>query len=114
MRMSSVDTAVPYGVVTLICPDNVFDGTAVDRLVDVALDGVAYVAFIRVRSFASTVSKLVPVTVSGVPATPRVGEKLVIVGARLALTTVNAVALVAEPPGDVTAIVPVVAPDGTV
>jgi hypothetical protein len=48
-----------------------------------------------------------------VPATAEVGVKLVIVGALLAVT-VNAVALVSDPLGLVTAIVPVVAPDGTV
>jgi len=55
--------------------------------------------------------KLVPPIVTLVPTGPLVGEKPVIVGA---LTTVNALALVAVPPGVVTRSGPVVAPAGTV
>jgi hypothetical protein len=58
--------------------------------------------------------KFVPVIVTGVPAAPIVGVKLVMVGALLEDVTVNGLPLVAEPDGVVTAIVPVVAPDGTV
>ena len=50
--------------------------------------------------------------VTEVPPTPIVGEMLLIVGAELA-ATVNDVLLVADPDGVVTAIVPVVAPEGT-
>jgi hypothetical protein len=53
------------------------------------------------------------VIVTDVPATPVVGEKLVIVGT-FAAATVNDDALVVEPPGAVTPIVPVVADTGTV
>jgi hypothetical protein len=54
---------------------------------------------------------LVPVITTLVPTPPLVGKKLVIVGAK---TTVKLLALVAVPPGVVTAIGPVVAPAGTV
>jgi hypothetical protein len=55
--------------------------------------------------------KFVPLIVTLVPTGPLVGAKLVIVGA---LTTVNALVLVAVPPGVVTLSGPVVAPAGTV
>ena len=54
--------------------------------------------------------KLVPLTTTVVPTGPLVGEKPVIAGAGI---TVKLPALVAVPPGVVTAIVPVVAPEGT-
>lgn len=63
--------------------------------------------------FAAVVSKLVPLTVTEVVGVPIVGLKLVIVGA-LDVLTVKDVALEAEPPGEVTAITPVVADEGTV
>jgi hypothetical protein len=50
--------------------------------------------------------------VAAVPAAPMVGEKDVMVGALLAITT-NGVPLVTEPFGVVTLIEPVVAPAGT-
>ena len=59
------------------------------------------------------VSKLVPVMVTEVPARPVVGEKLVMVGVRFVVTT-KGDGLDADPAGDVTATVPVVAPVGTV
>ena len=55
--------------------------------------------------------KFVPLIVTLVPTGPLVGAKLAIVGG---LTTVNALALVAVPPGVVTLSGPVVAPTGTV
>jgi hypothetical protein len=55
--------------------------------------------------------KFVPLIVTLVPSGPLVGVKPVIVGA---VTTVNALALVAVPPGVVTLSGPVVAPAGTV
>ena len=55
--------------------------------------------------------KFVPLIVTLVPTGPLVGVKLAIVGAG---TTVNALALVAVPPGVVTRSGPVVAPAGTV
>ena len=55
--------------------------------------------------------RLVPVITTLVPTGPLIGEKLVIVGAEM---TVKMPALVAVPPGVVTTIGPVVAPEGTV
>ena len=55
--------------------------------------------------------KFVPLIVTLVPTGPLVGVTLVIVGG---LTTVNALGLVAVPPGVVTLTDPVVAPVGTV
>lgn len=62
--------------------------------------------------FAAVVSKLVPLIVTAVVGVPIVGLKLLMVGA-LDVLTVKEVALEAEPPGDVTAITPVVADEGT-
>ena len=59
-------------------------------------------------------SKLVPLIVSEVPASADAGEKLVIVGARLADNTTYAAGLDALPAGAVTPTRPVVAPVGTV
>jgi hypothetical protein len=56
--------------------------------------------------------KFVPLIVTVAPTAPLVGLKLVIVGGLA--TTVNALALVAVPPGVVTLSGPVVAPAGTV
>jgi hypothetical protein len=56
--------------------------------------------------------KFVPVIVTEVPTGPLVGVKLVIVGG--GAVTVKVPALVAVPPGVVTLMVPVVAPEGTV
>jgi hypothetical protein len=59
-------------------------------------------------------SKFTPVIVSDAPGCAMEGEKPVIAGSPKALApTVKAVALVAEPAGVVTEIVPVVAPTGT-
>ena len=55
--------------------------------------------------------RFVPVITTLVPTGPLVGLKLVIVGEPM---TVKELALVAVPPGVVTATVPVVAPAGTV
>jgi hypothetical protein len=55
--------------------------------------------------------KFVPLIVTLVPTGPLVGAKLVIVGA---VTTVNALELVAVPPGVVTLSGPVVAPVGAI
>src|SRR6266852_624837 len=63
--------------------------------------------------FATSGSKFVPVTITGVPAVPLGGLKPVIVGASLAVTT-NCALLVADPDGDETVIKPVVAVLGTV
>src|SRR2546427_520728 len=58
--------------------------------------------------------KFVPLIVTLVPTGPLVGVKLVIVVVAGELTTVNALALIAVPPGVVTLSGPVAAPAGTV
>ena len=75
-------------------------------------DVTVKVALVPLKVTAVAPVKFVPLIVTLVPTGPLAGEKLVIVGA-LAVT-VNAVALVAVPPGVVTAMGPVVAPAGTV
>ena len=70
------------------------------------------VALVPLNVTAVAPVKLLPVIVTLVPTGPLAGVKLVIVGA-LAVT-VNAVALVAVPPGVVTRMSPLVAPAGTV
>ena len=65
--------------------------------------------------FVVTVSKLVPEIVTAVPAGPIEGVKLLIDGTPDVLgPTVKDVLLVADPFGDVTAISPLVAAEGTV
>jgi hypothetical protein len=88
-------------------------GTAVLRLVDVTVETSPRIMLNETRSFTTLVSKLVPVTVTAVPIAPIAGVKLVIVGA-VEAATMKAVALVADPFGATTPIVPVVAPLGTV
>ena len=70
------------------------------------------VALVPLKVTAVAPVKFVPLIVTLVPTAPLVGVKLVIVGA-LAVT-LNTLALVAVPPGVVTAIGPLVAPAGTV
>ncbi len=61
----------------------------------------------------NAISKLLPLMVTGTPATPMLGVKLAIVGARAPPTT-KAVLLLVVPPVIATLIGPVVAPAGTV
>lgn len=85
----------------------------VEREVAVAAVEVAGVKLNRILFALGVVAKFVPVIVTAVPAVPIVGVKPVIVGAPVDSVTVNTCVLLAEPPGAVTAITPVVAPDGT-
>jgi len=112
MMKSLVDVAVPSGVVMLTRPEPVLGGTVPVSEVDDPLESCAYATLNRVRSFASTASKLVPVSVTVAPARPVVGVKLVMVGARLVVTT-KGEGPEADPAGVVTPTVPVVAPVGT-
>jgi hypothetical protein len=102
--------AVPPGVVTVIGPVVAPAGT-----VAVIRDGPLTLksALAPLNRTAVAPLKFVPLTVTDVPALPLVGEKLVIVGAGLEMT-VKLVALVAVPPGVVTAIGPDAAPSGTI
>jgi hypothetical protein len=113
MMKSAVDVALPADVVIVIRPEAVFDGTGTVTVVSVDAVGVELVLLNFVWLFAGTSAKFVPVIVTEVPATPIVGENPVIVGGS-GTVTVNDDALVAEPEGLVTAIVPLVAPVGTV
>jgi hypothetical protein len=113
-KKSSALTAEPAGVAMEIRPDVAPGGTVVAIEVLVTVPGEAWLRLKRRRLFdVGEVTKLVPVIVTAVVASPIVGVKLVSVGASLAPRTVNEPVLVAEPLGDVTAIVPVVAPEGT-
>ena len=71
-------------------------------------------ALVPLKVTAVAPVRLVPVMTTLVPTGPLAGEKLVIVGGCAAAVTVKLLALVAVPPGVVTAIGPVVAPAGTV
>jgi hypothetical protein len=100
---------VPAGVVTLILPVTAPTGTV--AVIWVAELTAKLVAPTPPNRTAVAPVKLVPVIVTTVPARPLVGVNDVIVGATP--VTVKFVALVAVPPGVVTVIRPVVAPDGT-
>jgi hypothetical protein len=101
--------AVPPGVVTEISPVVAPLGTvAVTCVAELTVNVVALVP-LNVTAVAPV--KFVPVITTEMPTEPLVGAKLVIVGDP---TTVKLLALVAVPPGVVTAIDPVVAPVGTV
>jgi hypothetical protein len=80
--------------------------------VDVADVTLANSELTRTAFETSVVSKFVPLMLSAVPGEPMAGEKPVIVGA--VEPTTNEDVLVALPDGLVTAITPVVAPEGTV
>jgi hypothetical protein len=101
--------AVPPGVVTAISPVEAPAGTI--AVSDVA-DATVKDALVPPKVTLVVPVKFVPVTVTFVPTGPLVGVNDEMVGA--GTVTVNGVALVAVPPGVVTAIGPVVAPFGTV
>src|SRR6266508_6222103 len=107
--------AVPPGVVTLIGPVVAPVGTvAVIRVGEFTVNVIAATLLNVTEVVVKPVPlKFVPLIVTLVPTGPRVGVNEVIVGAGTAVT-VKFVALVAVPPGAVTAIFPVVAPVGTV
>lgn len=101
--------AVPPGVVTEIIP--VVDPVGTVAVILVELTTVKVVAAVPLKLTAVVPVKFVPVMVIVVPIPPLVGVKDEIVGAG---TTVKLEELVTLPPGVVIAIVPVVAPVGTV
>jgi hypothetical protein len=113
MNKSALLTATPFGVATAILPEPDC-GTVMSTLV--VLDELTIVSVVLTvtRLLISMGSKFTPVIVTVVPGCAMEGEKPVIAGSPKALApTVKAVALVAEPAGVVTEIVPVVAPTGT-
>ena len=95
---------------TVIEPLRAAAGTVVEIWV---AESTVKVALAPANATAVTPVKFVPVIVTGVPAAPAVGLKLVIVGAGIEVT-VKLEALVAVPPGVVTLIGPVVDAGGTV
>jgi len=102
--------AVPNGVVTLIFPVVAPFGTVAVICVSEFMVKVAEV----VPNFTEVAPvNPVPVIVTTLPTGPLVGEKPVMVGG-VGGVTVKSWALVAVPEGVVTAILPVVAPEGTV
>jgi hypothetical protein len=108
----SPPVAKPAGVVTEIRPDAAPSGTiAISWLVVADITGAGMDPK-RMVSNAGVGSNPVPLTVTVSPTAPIVGLTLVMVGPA-ELRTVKASALVADPAGVVTAIVPVVAPAGT-
>jgi len=102
--------AVPLGVVTVILPVVVPAETVAVICVD---ESTVKDAALPLNFTEVVPVNFVPVIVTWALIGPAAGVKLVIVGA-LALLTVKFVALVAVPPGAVTPILPVVAPEGTV
>jgi len=100
--------AVPPGAVTLSRPVVAPAGTVAWIAVS---EVTVKVALTELNVTAEAPVKLVPLIVTLVPTGPLAGAKLAIVGG---LTTVNALLLVAVPPGVVTRSSPVVAPAGTV
>lgn len=105
--------AIPSGVATDMRPDAVLTGTEVAMLVDVEEELIVDVLLSLTLLLVGAVSKLVPLMVMLVPAGPTVGVKLEIVGALVDEATVKDVAEVPDPAEVVTAIAPVVAPEGT-
>jgi hypothetical protein len=101
--------AVPPGVVTEIVPVVAPEGTV--AVICVAELTVNVVALAPLNLTAVAPVRFVPVIVTDAPTAPLAGEKVVIVGADA--LTVKLDALIAAPIGVVTAIVPVVAPEGT-
>jgi hypothetical protein len=103
--------AVPLGVVTEIGPVVAPEGTV--AVIRVAFCTAKVVAETPLKRTAVAPVKFVPLIWTEVPTGPLVGLNDVIVGAPV-VVTVKFVELVAVPSGLVTAIGPVVAPDGTV
>src|SRR6266508_2079979 len=113
MKKSAVLWACPFGVDTVSRPDVPPPGTVGDSTVVVAVVIGACFRLKRSRLSVGCASKFVPFTVTAVPGVPTAGVKPEIVGVPLVPVIVNDVALVDDPPGAVTLIVPLVAPAGT-
>jgi hypothetical protein len=97
--------SVPPGVVTAIGPVVAPAGTVAVIFVD---DLTTKVAMVPLKVTAVAPVKLLPLMVTDVPTGPLVGEMLLMIGAG-----VKVPALVTDPAGVVTLIVPVVLPAGT-
>lgn len=101
--------ATPPGVVTEIGPLVAPAGTVAINFMPLSLKA----AFVPLKVTWVAVLRFAPLIVTDAPIPPLLGENPVIVGGRFA-TTVNDDELVAVPPGVVTEIKPLVAPEGTV
>src|ERR1700743_672037 len=114
MKRSPEVVVVPPGVFKEICPEPALLGAVMVRLVDDAAVGtVAGVTFMINRLFGGAGSKLAPAIVTAVPGAATCGVNESMRGAPEELVTVNGLALVTDPEGDVTEMPPVVAPVGT-
>ena len=113
-KKSELLTASPFGVDTLMRPELVFEGTLMEIALGVAETVGVELVFSNTRLFGAVASKLIPVIVISVEAGAVVGVKVVMAGWPLSAVTVNVPDEVADPEGDVTLIVPLVAADGTV
>ena len=108
-RKFALLVAVPPGVVTLTRPVVAPEGTVAVILID---EFTAKLAATPLNVTNVAPLRLVPLITTEVPTGPEVGENELIVGC--ALLTWKLALLVAVPPGVVTVMRPVVAPDGTV
>jgi len=103
-----VAVALPAGLVRVTCPVVAPVGTTAVMLV---AETTVKVAGLPLKLTAVVVLRLVPVSVTTVPAGPEVGESLVTVGGKI---TVKLVVVVFEPTGFVTLMVPEGVPVATV
>jgi hypothetical protein len=104
----------PVGVFKEMRPEPVADGVLID--IDVALADVGFkplVTFTIKRSLVGVVSKFAPAIVTIAPGATICGVNESMRGFPSELVTVNESELVTDPDGEVTVIVPVVAPLGT-
>jgi hypothetical protein len=101
---------VPLAFVTVIRPVVAPEGTTAVILVDETT--LKLLAAVPLNLTDVVPVKFVPSIVTVVPLVPLVGENDVIVGDPVDVT-VKVPELVADPPGEVTVILPVIAPDGT-
>src|SRR5450631_1012247 len=95
-----------------MCPVVTTPGMELERFVAVAELGNVLARLTVMLSFVATVSKFVPVIETGVPGVAIVGVKPVIVGSPLELVTIKGALVVAVPAGEVTEMLPLVAPVG--
>jgi hypothetical protein len=107
-----VEVPVPPGAVTEIAPEVAPAGTI--TVIRVSLFTVKVLALVPLNETAVAPVKAVPVITTLALGNPEVGVKLVMVGWAAETVTVKEVEETPVPEGDVTEMVPVVAPLGTV
>ncbi len=114
MKRSDVEVTVPVGVLNEMWPEPVDAGVL--KVIEVVFADVGispWVAFTARRSFRGVGSKFAPAIVTILPAATMGGVNESIRGLPSELVTVKASEVVTDPDGEVTVIVPVVAPLGT-